>query len=411
VTVLLHDLLARAAETRPGSVAIAEGGARLIYSEVATASSRLAATLVRHGVAPGDRVGLLAPMQAEAVVAAHAVVKAGAVYVPLDPGDPAERLARIVCRTGLRMMLSVPAAGARLADAAALVTLPPIGSLTTAPIADLGGRAMSAFTRVEWDTPAPSPSRRGVATDPACLLVTPPGAFGGGPIAADGTRANGSSNGRSNGRSNGNSNGNSNGGSNGSGGGRSNGSDGDIGDGCGVVLTHHRVLWSVERLLPGLDLGPDDRVSGHAPLHSGLSTLDVFGAFAAGAELHLVPPTLDRDLRRLVELMRDRELTQWSSLPSVLSYVARFDALRPGELPALQRVLWTGALPPTTLRYWTERLPHVRFTELRGVPGTDVVSAPGPDTARPGRPRERAKRADQRRVAVPVPQAQSSASS
>jgi non-ribosomal peptide synthetase component F len=356
VTVLLHDLLARAAEGRPGAVALVDGDARLIYSEIATASSRLAATLVRHGVGPGDRVGLLVPTQAEAVVAVHAVLKAGAVYVPLDPGDPAGRLAHIVRGTGTRMLLTVPAAAARLAEAARIVTLPPVGSLTTAPIADLGGRAMSAYTRVEWDTPAPSPSRRGVATDPACLLVTP--------------------------------------------------------DGCVVPVTHRMVLSSVGRLPGDLGVGPDDRVSGHAPLHSGLSALDLFGAFAACAELHLVPPTLDRDLRRLVELMRDRELSRWSSAASILTYVARFDALRRGELPALRHVGWTGdPLPPTTLRYWTERVPHARFAPLRDVPGTDVV--PIAVTAPPGRPRERerARRASQRHVAFAAPAAPSSAAS
>src|SRR3989442_9440142 len=35
--------------------------------------------------------------------------------------------------------------------------------------------------------------------------------------------------------------------------------------------------------------GPLDRTSGHAPLHFDLSTFDVFGSFAAGAALHLVP--------------------------------------------------------------------------------------------------------------------------
>jgi acyl-coenzyme A synthetase/AMP-(fatty) acid ligase len=321
MSVLLQDLLARAADSRPGATAVVDGGTRFIYSEIATASRRLAATLVRHGVEPGDRVGVLVRTQAEAVIAIHAVLTAGAAYVPLDPDGPADHLARVLCCTRPRLLVAVPAAGARLAELAAGVSvplpLPPVGSLTTAPVTDLGGRAMSAFTRVEWDTPAPSPARRGVDTDPACLLFDP----------------------------------------------------GLAAHPRGVVVTHREALASVGWAVRELGIRACDRLSGHAPPHTGLAAFDMFGAFAAGAELHLVPHTLDRDLRRLVELVRDHELTQWSSAPALLSYVARFDALRPGELPALARIAWCGGAPPAaTLSYWTRRVPHVRFTRLHGVP-------------------------------------------
>lgn len=328
MTVLLQDLLARAAASRPGATAVVDGTTRLIYSEIETASSRLAATLVRRGVEPGDRVGVLVGTPAEAFIAVHAVLKAGAVYVPLDPDGPADHLARIVCRSGMRLLLTIPAAGARLAEVAAIGPCPRVGSLTRAPVADLGGRAMSAFTSVEWDTPAPSPARRGVDTDPACQLFTAGTTH---PTAPAPTAP--------------------------------------PGDPCGVVVTQRMMLAAVVSAVRELGLRLGHRVCGHAPPHTGLAALDMFGAVAAGAELHVVPPNLDRDLRRLVDLLRDRELTHWATRPSTLRYVARFDALRPGELPALERVVWSGGpLSPTTLRYWTQRLPHVRFSALCGPP-------------------------------------------
>jgi acyl-coenzyme A synthetase/AMP-(fatty) acid ligase len=322
--LLLQDLLVRAADSRPGATAVVDGGTRFIYSEIATASRRLAATLVRHGVEPGDRVGVLVRTQPEAVVAIHAVLTAGAAYVPLDPDGPIDHLARVVCRTRPRLLVADPAAGARLAELAASGPLPPVGSLTTAPVTDLGGRAMSAFTRVEWDTPAPAPARRGADTDPACVLF------------ATGLAAHHR----------------------------------------GVVVTHREALASVGWAVRELGIRACDRLSGHAPPHTGLAAFDMFSAFAAGAELHLVPPTLDRDLRRVVELVRDHELTQWCSAPALLSYIARFDALRPGELPALARIVWCGSAPPAaTLSYWSCRVPHVRFTPLRGIPGAAVEPA------------------------------------
>src|SRR5207244_660256 len=82
--------------------------------------------------------------------------------------------------------------------------------------------------------------------------------------------------------------------------------------------------------------------SGHPPLHFDLSVFDLFGSVAAGAELHLVPDDLKRAPHRLVEWIRAHALTQWFSVPSALSYLAQFDAVRPHDLPELRRALWGG---------------------------------------------------------------------
>ena len=82
----------------------------------------------------------------------------------------------------------------------------------------------------------------------------------------------------------------------------------------------------------------DDRhrivFSCHPPLHFDLATFDIFGGFAAGAQVRLVPPKLE-SLAKRKHFISDSELTQWFSVPSVLNYVAKFDALRHSDFPAL----------------------------------------------------------------------------
>ena len=64
------------------------------------------------------------------------------------------------------------------------------------------------------------------------------------------------------------------------------------------------------------------------------------------------------------------ELTQWFSVPSALTYMAKFDAVKANDFPSLKRLLWCGEVFPTpALIYWMERLPHVRFTNLYGPAG------------------------------------------
>ena len=57
----------------------------------------------------------------------------------------------------------------------------------------------------------------------------------------------------------------------------------------GVMITHDNVTAFVDWAVGHFGIAPDDRISGHPPLHFDLSTFDIYGALCAGAELHLVP--------------------------------------------------------------------------------------------------------------------------
>ena len=89
-----------------------------------------------------------------------------------------------------------------------------------------------------------------------------------------------------------------------------------------------------------------------------------------------MPPELPLIPHELADFIRDHELTQWFSVPTVLNYMARFDVVRHGDFPTLERLLWCGEVLPTpSLLYWMERLPHVRFTNLYGPTETTVASS------------------------------------
>ncbi|WP_231999228.1 non-ribosomal peptide synthetase [Mycobacterium sp. 1081908.1] len=76
----------------PEAVAISAGERSWTYREVKQAANRLAHLLADQGVGPGQRVALLLPRSADAVVAMLAVLKTGAAYVPIDPTVPAARM-------------------------------------------------------------------------------------------------------------------------------------------------------------------------------------------------------------------------------------------------------------------------------------------------------------------------------
>ncbi|GAA4232157.1 non-ribosomal peptide synthetase [Actinomadura meridiana] len=79
----------------------------LTYAELDERANRLARHLRARGTRPGDRVGLLLDAAVPSYVAMLAVLKANAVYVPLDAGYPPDRIAYIVGDAGVRTVLTL----------------------------------------------------------------------------------------------------------------------------------------------------------------------------------------------------------------------------------------------------------------------------------------------------------------
>jgi amino acid adenylation domain-containing protein/thioester reductase-like protein len=130
---VLEELAARAAE-RPGHVAVDTGsGPGTTYRELDVRSDAVAAALAAAGAGPGTRVGLLLPRGVDVVVALLGVLKAGASYVPLDPGHPRDRIERVLRGAGVGLVLATDPAGPTDGLPADVVTLPVAQPAAAAP--------------------------------------------------------------------------------------------------------------------------------------------------------------------------------------------------------------------------------------------------------------------------------------
>lgn len=90
-TCCLHHLLdIAAAHNPPGSAAIS-GCEQIDYQALVSASDELALRLIEQGVKQGDRVAIVARRGCALLTAVYAVLKAGAAYIPIDPGLPQAR--------------------------------------------------------------------------------------------------------------------------------------------------------------------------------------------------------------------------------------------------------------------------------------------------------------------------------
>ena len=102
----LHQLLVLSAQKFPDRIAVEEtDNGAITYHDLNQLSDRLRDRLVHLGVRPGDRVGIYLRKSVDAVASIFGILKAGAVYVPVDPGAPPARNAYIFSDCAVKAIL------------------------------------------------------------------------------------------------------------------------------------------------------------------------------------------------------------------------------------------------------------------------------------------------------------------
>ncbi|MDE3154023.1 MAG: amino acid adenylation domain-containing protein, partial [Acidobacteriota bacterium] len=134
------DLFAQQVRARPDAAAVVCGGRVLTYGELDLRAGRLARILVeRCGVRRGEIVALQMDRSEEMIVGLLGVLRAGAVYLPMDPAHPAGRWSRILRDGGARIVLlnSTDDRGASDGAIPEGVTAIPLPALDTGEVFDL----------------------------------------------------------------------------------------------------------------------------------------------------------------------------------------------------------------------------------------------------------------------------------
>lgn len=324
---LAHHFLSESAHRHPQRVAVAFRAQRRSYAELDAETNRLARLLRATGVRPGDRVGIYLHKSLESVVSIFGILKAGGVYVPLDPNSPARRVAFIIRNCAMRGLVTSRQKLEGLRAVAETSGHPETVLLVDGAAAEgerpWPGTRSIAWTALNAQDGGDLGAEYTIDADLAYILYT----------------------------------------------------SGSTGDPKGVMLTHRHALTFIEWAGDAFGITAEDRLSNHAPLHFDLSILDIFCAVRAGATVVLVPEGLSTFPIRLAEFIEREKISVWYSVPSALTLLLLHGQLRRFKLARLRTVLFAGEVFPVKyLRALMQAIPHAAFYNLYGPTETNVCT-------------------------------------
>ncbi|WP_326782470.1 amino acid adenylation domain-containing protein [Streptomyces longwoodensis] len=250
----LPELYESQARATPDRIAVIFDGRKVDYAELNAQANQLAHLLIGQGVGPEDRVAVMIPRSVELVVALLAVLKAGAAYVPVDPGYPEERINLLLDDAAPRLVLAMRN------------TAPLVRGRRRCTVLDDG---LTVARLGKQQKASPSNSDRAVPLlpdHPAYVIYT----------------------------------------------------SGSTGRPKGVVIPHggivNRLLW----MQAEYQLLPDDRVLQKTPASFDVSVWEFFWPLITGATMVVARPEGHKDPSYLVQLIRNESVTTVHFVPSML---------------------------------------------------------------------------------------------
>lgn len=324
---LLHHLLTESAARLPNKEAIYFEEERLTYAQLEMLTNQVARTLQSIGVRQGDRVGIYVHKSLASVISVFGIMKAGAVYVPLDPSAPAKRLAYITRNCNIKVLLT---------SADKLTILPqffaegtPLEALVLTNDREQESIELPETIQViPWNEVCTKsgesiPTNNTIETDLAYILYT----------------------------------------------------SGSTGDPKGVMISHRTIFTFINWCYETFHINENDRVTSHAPLHFDLSTFDIYVTIKAGGTVVLVPERLSLFPIKLADLLQDKGITVTYLVPSILSLMVNYGQLDSHDFSALRLILFAGEVFPIDyLRRLVAAIPEADYYNLYGPTETNVCT-------------------------------------
>ena len=310
----VEQYLEASARRLSGKIALIAQGKRLSFAELDRMSDRLAAALTARGIAPGDRVAIFMDNCWEAVVAIFAVLKAGAVFSPINPSTKADKLSFILNNCAAAGVITQPRLGSVAAKALAEAPSVKLVVLAGGAHAPAAVSCLSFEDAIQGLGDAPRPAPAGSDSDLAMLVYT----------------------------------------------------SGSTGFPKGVMMTHRNIDAAATAITTYLENREDDVILGVLPISFDYGLYQVLMAVKLGATVVLeksfaFPQAI---LRRIAE----EKVTGLPLVPTMAALILQMRDLQPGQYPSLRYLTNTAAaLPPAHFDRLRKLFPSAKLFSMYGL--------------------------------------------
>jgi amino acid adenylation domain-containing protein len=310
----LPALFEAQAARAPDAVAVVCGDTGLSYAELDRRANRLARLLVARGARPESLVAVVLERSAELVVVLLAVLKAGAAYLPVDPGYPAERVALMLADAAPAIIVTTTATAAA------------VPATVTVPVLVLDGDEVAAELAGTDDTSLDDDDRIAplLPAHPAYVIYT----------------------------------------------------SGSTGQPKGVTITHRSVTGLLGAAGGRFGFGAGDVWAWFHSFAFDFSVWELWGALVHGGRLVVVPVETSWSAQEFLGLLARERVTVLNQTPSAFYELIHADAHDPaaGQGLALRWVIFGGeALDTARLRDWYDRHPATpALVNMYGITETTV---------------------------------------
>ncbi|MBN1491118.1 MAG: AMP-binding protein [Phycisphaerae bacterium] len=321
---LVHDFLVESAGQFPDKPAIISDGATLSFRAIHQASDCLATALQGAGISRGDRVAVFAENGAAAAVAIFGILKAGGVFVMINPTTKARKLAYMLNDCEVRAVIAHPVLSRALVPALAETLSPPAIIWTQCPTDEcVAGLVLSEIIA----GPHTTPSDPGLIDIDLCTIIY---------------------------------------------------TSGSTGDPKGVMLTHHNMVntaWAISTYLGNV---PEDVVICMLPLSFGYGLYQIITGGQVGFTV-----LLEQGFAypwQILQDMADHRVTGLPGVPTIFATLLQFAPFEGLDLSSLRYISnAAAAFPPAHIRRLQSVLPGVCVFSMYGLTECTRVSYLAPD--------------------------------
>jgi len=325
----VEQFLEQSAELTPDKTALICGSHRLTYGELDMRANQFAHVLLEQGLSRWDRVVIFAPNSVETAMAVFAILKAGGVFVVINPTTKAEKLAYILNNCRATVLVTVDGLVSTVLDALGatpyLQVVVVAGRLSAKLPAAPGPQRWISLEQASQNQPNRTCTNKNIDVDLAALIYT----------------------------------------------------SGSTGGPKGVMMTHLNIVSAATSITTYLENRPDDIILNVLPLAFDYGLYQLLMAFKTGGTL-VLEKSLTYPHATLDLLVRER-ITGFPIVPTICSILLQMD-LSAYTFPDLRYITNTAAsLPVEHIRRLRQAFPRVSIYSMYGLTECKRVSYLPPD--------------------------------